>query len=823
MDSSMISYLKLMHGAASQSDSYRDACLLGRIWLRQRGLSSSVSGGGFGNFEWSALVALLLQANGRNGFPVASPGYSSYQLFKATLQFLATKDFLKTPQSFHPVNAEVKATGNSPILFDGPRGHNLLHKMTPWSYNSLKFEVRSTILALSDDLFDQFDSTFIVKVDQSPLRYDHTMELPTSVILQNETQNDQEKLLQNVQGVHNLILKGLGDRITLVNIALPKDESWEIRASRPSKSSRKTLNIGLIIDPANAQRLVDRGPSAEDKNAASLFREFWGEKADLRRFNDGSIRESVVWSSEKDLIIQQIIKYLLGKHVGAEASRSIHFHGIEAAGYLSSSQVESNTAQFQPLMKSFTDLERDLRGLENLPLALRHVFAADPALRYGSIIPPLTAPQCAMALPANVIIQFEGSGRWPDDLEAIQRTKVAFLLKLGELLTESIPGISARVGLENEYHSFMNCSFLDVLYPSGAAFRIRIHHDREETLLDRQLKDKSIAGPEREKIGNALKAYQREFIHKPSHTQTLQTLCTRFPILSPTIRLTKKWFNSHLLACHVSHEVIELLVIRTFVQPYPWRAPSSPVVGFLRTLYFLSRWDWRSQPLIVNCNGAMTSTDLENLTTRFEAWRKIDPAFSRVVLFVTSNTDAEGTIWTDHGRPAVVVAARMTALAKAAYNEIKATNSNSSFAGLFTSPLVDFDFVLHLNAASAEDEHRTPKTKSQFKNLQVQDVTVNSANPVQEHPGCAFVAEIEQLYGHAFVLFHGIDSPHIIAGVWNPSLERRPWRVRLGYSSEPAVSSDTEQVVAVMNHDAILAEIARIGGDLIHKIDIQKH
>lgn len=43
------------------------------------------------------------------------------------------------------------------------------------------------------------------------------------------------------------------------------------------------LTVGLILDPMFAGRLVDRGPPAEDGPAARKFREFWGEKSELRR------------------------------------------------------------------------------------------------------------------------------------------------------------------------------------------------------------------------------------------------------------------------------------------------------------------------------------------------------------------------------------------------------------------------------------------------------------------------------------------------------------------------------------------------------------
>lgn len=49
---------------------------------------------------------------------------------------------------------------------------------------------------------------------------------------------------------------------------------------------------------------------------AADFRKFWGVKSELRRFQDGSIREAVVWSkgktlADKRIICKKIIKFLL--------------------------------------------------------------------------------------------------------------------------------------------------------------------------------------------------------------------------------------------------------------------------------------------------------------------------------------------------------------------------------------------------------------------------------------------------------------------------------------------------------------------------------
>lgn len=49
---------------------------------------------------------------------------------------------------------------------------------------------------------------------------------------------------------------------------------------------------------------------------AADFRAFWGARSELRRFQDGSIREAVLWSKGKSLmdkrmICKKIVAYLL--------------------------------------------------------------------------------------------------------------------------------------------------------------------------------------------------------------------------------------------------------------------------------------------------------------------------------------------------------------------------------------------------------------------------------------------------------------------------------------------------------------------------------
>jgi U3 small nucleolar RNA-associated protein 22 len=614
--------------------------------------------------------------------------------------------------------------------------------------------------------------------------------------------------------------EGLTDRIKSINIQEAEVPSWPVKSAEPALEEESSL-VSVVFDPGNIDRLVDHGPAAEEKKKAAQFQKFWGEKAELRRFKDGSILESLVWSPGSGYgVFQQIVTYLLKRHFGSDAGNDLQFNGEEFEKFLPG--TSSSTKNFDALKQSFNVFEKQIRDLEGLPLQLRQLSAASSQLRYSSIESPSGSSRQPQKQPADVLIQFEGSGRWPDDIVAIQRTKIAFLLKIGALLQEVDDTITSRVGLENEERPLENCSFLDVIYESGAAFRLRIHNDREQTLLERQVKDKSTDQHSREAAVSALSIYKRSFVQIPLLTQSIATHCTRFPLLSPTIRLVKMWFDRHMLSPHVSEELIELLVARVFLQPYPWRAPSSVMTGFLRTLLFISRWDWRSVPLIVDFTGTMTSNDVDAVNTRLEAWRKIDPSMSRTVLFAASNHDTTGTAFTDAG-PSKMVAARMTALARSACKLVKDKGHDLDYRSLFAGSTADYDFVIHISPKFTGDSRQKQSDQSKFKNLVIQS-EVNKElvgyNPVQ-----TYLEELKKLYTSSFVLFHGSLIGSVIAGLWNPQIVgARPFKVNLAYATKLAEVGQSEKNEDAIELDraAILAEIARLGGDMVSRIETNR-
>lgn len=813
---SSLAYLKYLHASSLQSDGFSDACQLGSVWLRQRGLDRE-----FGAFEWACTMALLMQGGGTQGKPMLSRGYDSCQLFKATLQCLSLRDLVVSPVFVHSGSITL-IDHHGPMLFDGKRGLNILYKMTPWSYAILRHEAGITLQLLNDPLLDQFDACFIAKVDDPLQRFDCVIKMrpkqvpiPTTPVA--DALNDETCFGQRV---HNALITGLGDRIRLLSVQLPPILPWNATAPQESAKGLRQIQIGLLLDPDNISRTVDRGPSAEDKVGAARFRNFWGEKAELRRFKDGSILESLIWSTSnpKDNVLKLVVAYVVRRHLGGDAVDILELIGDTYDRLLPNSVINDRSTHFQPLMIAFESLEKEVRALEGLPLQIRQISAADARLRYSSLRIPALHPFQSQMEPANICIQFEGSARWPDDITAVQRTKIAFLLKIGELLEESTNGLITRLGLENCNQRLLNIAFLDIHYPSGAFFRLRIHHEREVNLLERVLKDASQTTASREETASAFSTYKRDFVHGPIHTQAIRTLSTRFPLLSPSMRLMKKWRDSHMLSSHLSDELIELLTVRIFVHPYPWSVPGSVMTAFLRTLTFVSKWDWQNEPLIVDFNGEMTSPEIEAINLRFEAWRKIDPAMNRISIFAASNLDPSGITWTEIG-PSKVVAARLTSLAKAACGMMKEQGTNLEPEALFVASMTDYDFVIHLNPRSTRT-NSGGKRLSTFKNLPIQSDQVKSLSgfdPVQ-----LFLGELRVMYGSNVLFFSNEYGGSLIAGLWNPQTGPRPWKVNLPYSTKPIVRTGEEDPQISINKAATLHAIARLGGDMISGIELKR-
>jgi len=299
-------------------------------------------------------------------------------------------------------------------------------------------------------------------------------------------------------------------------------------------------------------------------------------------------------------------------------------------------------------------------------------------------------------------------------------------------------------------------------------------------------------------------------------------LCHRFPLMSPAFRVVKKWFATQLFSSyHVADELLELVVARTFLYPYPFPVPSSIMTAFLRSLAFLARWDWRTEPLILDIFGDhMKADDFAEIRSNFEIMRKKDPAMNHVAMFVASSHDRTLSLWTEGNRPRKVVAARITALAMAVDEAVKRSSLELEIQKLFALGTRDFDFVLQLNpkyiARKGKKQH-----VEKYKNLQidVEGVTAEDIARLSFDPCTDYVEEISSMYKNSVIFFHGLEQP-VVGGVWIP-FNARKWKPGLGYSTVPVTGGDEDLNVALNKH-AILNEISRVGGELVSKVVVNR-
>ncbi|KAK4653653.1 U3 snoRNP protein [Podospora pseudocomata] len=850
-EGSFLSYLKLLRQTEKKCAAFKKACILGRTWLQQRGFGGDISKGGFGHFEWSVLLALLLQGGQRMGHAALSTSLSATQLFKAQVQFLSVMNFSEKPCVLGAENVDLEEHIESgPILYDYSRGLNVAFKMGHWSAALLHQHAKWTRSLLSDSSADQFTPTFILRADLPSHTFDLFAHLNYSDVLDQVIGNDYSesrgRIWQLGSKVYKVLKRALGDkelgeRARVVHIQTPEQPKWSL-AEKPKDQTRAALEVGVLFDPVNMSRVVDKGPSAgataEEKEECDRFRRFWGDKAELRRFERDTIRETLVWKSTTPFeICEEIMRYILALHLRiGHLEDDISFYGNGLVVLLSIKPAD--TTSYNVARKEFSTFERDVRNLDELPLRVRQIAPVCPELRHASVKPPVFGSLKSGPRPMDCVISFEASGKWPESIVAIQRTKIAFLLMIGNLLENSKQGVKTHVGLEDAHFETENLAFLDVVYESGPAFRLRIHSDLEESLLERQVKDKTQEQYLRQRATTQLAAFKRLYNNLPLHNQTINTSITRFPALGPTIRLVKHWFNSHKLSIHFTPEFIELVTLHIFLSPYPWDAPSSPSTGFNRVLLFLSRWDWRSEPLIIDSGNELTNSDHFAIVTRMEAWRKIDPGMNHTVLFVATTQEPTGIAWTslnNEPKPTRVVATRMTALAKAACRVVREEQLLLDPRRLFVPSLKEYDVLIHLDPKALKNAMRTYENVdpaeevgegrgSKFKNLDV--VTGEDLLPLVAHPAEVLLEQFGKVFGGPLVFFWGGEGDNVVGAIWNPGMERRVLKGGMLASYRPGRQQQEEgdgedKVEVEMNKEAMVGEMARLGGDLVERIEMR--
>ena len=226
--------------------------------------------------------------------------------------------------------------------------------------------------------------------------------------------------------VEALAERALGSRARLVRV-LRRAPAGKVcpRHGAPTPERPHVL-LAVQADAAAALRAVDMGPPADQAANAREFREFWGERSELRRFQDGSICEAVLWDegpSERHAIPDLAVAHVLQRHLPQGTAVACHARALDAALLRRHSSPDADVRAARYAESATERLCKQLRGLSGAALRVVATQPLGAVSRGAATFPPLPqrlagAPQDALASdhvarclePIEVLCQLEGSG-----------------------------------------------------------------------------------------------------------------------------------------------------------------------------------------------------------------------------------------------------------------------------------------------------------------------------------------------------------------------------------------------------------------------------
>ncbi|PNT65398.1 hypothetical protein BRADI_4g41717v3 [Brachypodium distachyon] len=705
-NSSILEDMFLEENAESISSTFanwknlQEALVLLKVWARQR--TSIYTHDCLNGYLISAVLVFLTMDSGGS---IINRSMTTRQIFRVAINFFATskmwpKGLVMQPMKKRTITKEDIAhlLKTFDVVICDVSGHvNLAFRMKKTAFLELQDEAASALNCLDKCRDGGLEELFMTKVDFGA-KFDSCVRINlkgnSKVTALSFCLDDESwRVLEN--NVQSLLQQGLTDRTKMIRVLWRSTPSeWNIKDGF-SKFGSSPVIVGIMLSSLEkSYRLVDIGPNPENRDEAVKFRKFWGEKAELRRFKDGVIAESTVWETEpwkRHTIVKRIADYVLTKHLLLQKEDLVHV--VDQLDFCLLVAGQDPVSSSGDLLIAFDTLSKQLRLLDDVPLKISTVQPLDPAFRHTSVFPPEPHPlayeKSSQRLPnfaatcvrsLEVMIQLEGSGNWPLDPVAMEKTKSAFLLRIGESLEGRGMFVTAS---EDEVNVFT----------SGYSFLLKIFHERG--LVQKQAGDVNTQSAPSE---------DKELFLRSQHSSMINGLHGRYQVYGPVVRLAKRWMSAHLFSSFISEEAVELFVAYLFLKPFPFHAPSSRVVGFLRFLRLLSSFDWTFTPMVVDINNDFNLKDEKDINENFMLSRKSyeqNPHDVEPAMFLATSYDKASEAWTKHS-PSKSVLKRMAAYAKSSAELltnliIHGQSGQYTWECLFRTPLSNYDAVVLLH------------------------------------------------------------------------------------------------------------------------------
>lgn len=625
--------------------------------------------------------------------------------------------------------------------------------------------------------------------------------------------------------------------VTLRGVA---DEKLESRASlSPSliEEVGKVLSRALVVDTQRAvsiehlkrgvfgvgfhppdfergaYRKVDLRPAAAD---VGDFKEFWGPKAEVRRFKDGKIVECLVWEGGPG-VVSEIVHCVVARHFKGKFTADVALGQLEEIA--APSRIKEETSRS---IAVFNELSSLLRKVKGLPLAIKTVLAVSPMLRRCAVQSARPNKKSKFVEAIDILAVFENSAAWPDDVLAMASAKAAFYVALKTGLAEL--GVASRPTV----------SFLDILVDSFV-FRLRVRVDKEASIsgIEKDVKERLI-----------WETQSRVALH-----DALRSVAS--PVFGDVARVLKRWLSAHLLLAEFGsrgEELVELIVARLFAIHHGGE-PRSVLSGFCQCLHILSEFPWEAAPLVVPLNfasaglmegdesvaadsgseiGGLFDDALEGFRNRQANGLMDSGGVGRPAVALCSSYDRTGSWFSGKGTgPERVILKRASMAASSALQFVERQifgtqeartaekgSSPSSWEALFRTPESSFQHTIVLNQSWAPRGGSTsegPFASSRPVHRLRLDSIVVGLDPVER-----LAAMLKEVHGnHAIFLYDKFGGSRIFMA-WRPS---SGVQTEFSVKMLPFMTPLPKQGCLVPDKDGILSNVKRLGGVMIKRIE----
>eukprot|EP00760_Papus_ankaliazontas_P031140 PhM_4_TR5191/c0_g1_i1/m.46737/K14544/UTP22, NOL6; U3 small nucleolar RNA-associated protein 22 len=542
------------------------------------------------------------------------------------------------------------------VRTDDSEGHNVMFRLSPADRQRIQEAAKWWLPKISDT---EQSLLHVLCLDTHKTNFWHSWDF--FVRVKNvSSPSAQLPLMMHIRNLEQTLARALDGRVALVVGDVETDPAGGLTPN--------VLFCFRVMDERQCASRLTKGPTVETEADATAFREFWGPKVETRQFSDGGVRVVMLWPvASADATIVRICSHVLHRHHSI-APASIHGVGTNLMSVLP--DPENSTREL--VMKAYGNLTDYLFKMHetDFPVPIQSVNAAHAALRYASVVPPaphsnLLHDKERVVVPSAVVSHLAGVEEmpvvvtlarhkmWPDNTTAIENLLASLHVELARQLRKRFGAVC---------YSSRDATHVVVL---GYVFKLVLFYPKS-VMLHRA-------------IGNGARAdvLERWNVVAPSHHNSFKLHVDQFMSCSAATRLIKRFVGLHLMSEYIAEEALELLALHVFLSSD--RPPRTPTAAFLRILDLVATHTWDAQPLILPGSESKAAPN-GKVAMHFITPYSDDSPFTRVT-------------------PDSTMLLRFVALCRRAVTVAESilSSSTSSWDGVFTPAMTDFDLVLQLS------------------------------------------------------------------------------------------------------------------------------